>query len=204
MAEHSPAVESSYTERIHRSQEEAALLSALWRRRPRVVVKADLLPAVSVLSTVALVGLGVAWIWSRIAPPQRVEVVGSGQPPIPLPDESYHHFDDLAVFVLASLGAGLMVGAAVWLLRERRGPVTLIAAALGSALGSWLLAMPLGVAFAQSRYPIGSAANAGQVLAQAPQLESGWLIVAQPLGVVLAYGLLTAWNGRADLGRRLG
>lgn len=204
MAERSPAVESSYAERIHQSEVEAALLSTLWRRRPRVAVKADLLPAVSVLSTVALVGLGVAWIWSRIAPPQRVEVIGSGQSPIPLPDESYHRFDDLAVFVLVSLGVGLVVGAAVWLLRERRGPVALIAAVLGSALGSWLLAMPLGIAFAQSRYPISSAAKVGQVLAQAPQLESGWLIVAQPLGVALAYGLFTAWNGRPDLGRRLG
>ncbi|MBB5894333.1 DUF2567 domain-containing protein [Kutzneria kofuensis] len=170
-------------------------------RRPRVVVKRDLLPAVSVLSTVALTGLLVGWLWSILAPPQRVILVDGQQ--LPLLDESYHRFDDLILFVLIGLGMGLVVGGVVWMLRERRGPVIMIAAVLGSALGAWL-AMKVGVSWAGSHYALtGTPANRA-VFDQAPVLESTWVVLAQPLATALAYGTLTAWNGMDDLGRRLG
>jgi hypothetical protein len=170
-------------------------------RPPRVVVKRDLLPAVSVLSTVALSGLLLGWLWSILAPPQRVILVDGQQ--LPLLDESYHRFDDLILFVLLGLGMGLVVGGVVWLLRERRGPVIMIAAVLGSALGAWL-AMKVGVSWAGAHYALpGTPANR-TVFDQPPVLESSWVILAQPLATALAYGTLTAWNGMDDLGRRLG
>ena len=43
----------------------------------------------------------------------------------------------------------------------------------------------------------------GSVFYRAPRLESGWALLAEPLGVLLAYGVLAAWNGMQDLGRRL-
>jgi hypothetical protein len=170
-------------------------------RRPTVVLKADLLPAVSVVSFVALLGLAVGWIWSRIAPPQRVRVLANQQ--VPLPVESYHRFDDLALFVLLSLGAGLFTGLGVWLLRERRGPVIMVAAVLGSVVAAWLAAK-VGVSWAGSHYALSGAPKVGDVVSQAPQLESAWGILAWPLTTALAYGILSAWNGRDDLGRRLG
>jgi hypothetical protein len=170
-------------------------------RRPRVVVKRDLLPAVSVASTVALTGLLVGWLWSILAPAQRVILVDGQQ--LPLLDESYHRFDDLILFVLIGLGMGLVVGGVVWMLRERRGPVIMIAAVLGSALAAWL-AMKVGVSWAGSHYALSGTPANRSVFEQAPVLESTWVILAQPLATALAYGTLTAWNGMDDLGRRLG
>jgi H+/Cl- antiporter ClcA len=172
-----------------------------WHKpRAEVVVKADLLPAVSILSFVALLGLAVGWVWSRLAPPQRMRVLPDRQ--VPLPVESYHRFDDLALFVLLCLGAGLCTGLGVWMLRERRGPVVMIAAVLGSVLAAWL-AMRVGLSWAESRYAISGAPNVGDVVSKAPILESGWGILAWPLTTALAYGALSAWNGMDDLGRRL-
>jgi Protein of unknown function (DUF2567) len=174
-----------------------------WRPEPpRVVIKADLLPAVSVLSTVSLLGLAVGWLWSRLAPPQRM-VVGEDGQPVPLTAESYHRFDDLVLFTLLGLAAGLVTGVAVWFLRERRGPVVMIAAVLGSAVGGWL-AMQVGVAWAGGRFPVSTNVEVLDVIQQAPRLESTWAVLAWPLTTALAYGVLAAWNSMDDLGRRLG
>ncbi|PRX48547.1 uncharacterized protein DUF2567 [Prauserella shujinwangii] len=171
--------------------------------RPKVVVKADLLPALTVLSMVGLLGIPIGWIWSMLAPPQRMRVVSADRDPVPLQLESWHRFDDLAIFLLLGFGAGLLAGIAVWLLRERRGPVILLAAITGSVFAAWL-GMRMGIAFAGGRYTITDAPAIGDVVVKGPVLESGWALLAQPLGTALAYGTLAAWNGRDDLGRRLG
>jgi hypothetical protein len=173
--------------------------------RPKLRIKADLLPAISVLPTAGLLGIPLGWLWSRMAPPQRVRVVSStpGDKPIPLELESWHRFDDLAIYGLLTLGLGIVIGAVVWLLRERRGPVVLIAAAGGAAIASWL-GTQVGSALANSRYEVTTAPALGAVLEQAPVLESSCVLLAAPLGTVLVYGVLAAWNGRDDLGRRLG
>lgn len=169
--------------------------------RPKVVIKPDLIPAASVLSLISLLGMAVGWIWSRLAPPQRMRVLADRQ--VPLPVESYHRFDDLALFVLLCLGAGLFTGIGVWFLRERRGPVIMVAAVLGSLIAAWL-AMRVGLSWAQGRYAISGAPKVGDVVSKAPLLESGWALLAWPLTTALAYGVLSAWNGMDDLGRRLG
>lgn len=169
---------------------------------PQVHVKRDLLPALSVLSTVSLLGLAVGYLWSRLAPGLLVQVVADGTP-VALRTESYHRFDDLVLFMLLGLAAGVVTGAAVWLLRERRGPVLLIAAVLGSVLAAWL-AYQVGLSWAQARFALPSAPAVGDVLTLAPRLESAWAVLAWPLGTALSYGIAAAWNGRDDLGRRLG
>jgi hypothetical protein len=170
--------------------------------RPAVVVKADLLPAISVASTAALVGLPLAWIWSRIAPAIPGALNSAGKA-VPLPSPyGYHRFDDLAIFMLMGLGAGLATGVAMWMLRSRRGPVILVAGVLGALIGGWL-AMHTGVSFAAGHYALTTAPQAGSVFTIAPRLETGWVVVVQPLGAALAYGVLAAWNGTNDLGRRI-
>lgn len=170
-------------------------------RKPKVVVKADLLPAISVASTAAVVGLPLAWIWSRIAPPIPGVLNASGQP-VPLPSPyGYHRFDDLAIFLLIGLAAGIATGVGMWLLRERRGPVILLAGVLGAFIAAWL-AMHTGLSFAAGHYALATAPKAGSVFNIAPRLESGWVLIGQPLGAALAYGVLAAWNGTNDLGRR--
>ncbi len=175
----------------------------VWRPpTPRVVVKRDLLPAVSVLSTVALLGLAVGWLWSRLAPPQRKVITQDGTP-TPLTDESYHRFDALVVFMLLCLAVGLVTGVAVWYLRECRGPVVMLAAAAGGALGGWL-AMSVGTAWANGRWPVPTRVAALDVVSVPPVIESAWGLLAWPLMTALTYGVLAAMNGMDDLGRRLG
>lgn len=175
----------------------------VWRPPvPRVVVKADLLPAISIMSTVALLGLAVGWLWSLLAPAQRKVIYPDGTP-IPLTDESYHRFDDLVVFMLLCLAAGLVTGVAVWYLRERRGPVVMIAAVIGSALGGWL-ATSVGKAWADGRWPAPASVKTADIVSVPPVLESTWGLLAWPVMTALAYGILAAMNGMDDLGRRLG
>ena len=166
------------------------------------MIRADLLPALSVLAAVSLLGLALGWLWSRLAPPQRMVITQDGTP-VPLTAESYHRFDDLVLFVLLGLAAGFITGVAVWFLRERRGPVIMIAATLGAAVGGWL-AMRVGVAWAEGRYPATSDPQVLDVVLRAPQLESAWGLLAWPLTTALLYGVLAAWNSMDDLGRRLG
>ncbi|MEV6907139.1 DUF2567 domain-containing protein [Amycolatopsis sp. NPDC051071] len=173
------------------------------RPHPKVVIKADLLPAISVLSTAGLLGFPLAWLWSLLAPPQRMRVINANGGLAPLEMESWHRFDDLAIYGFLALGTGLLIGVVAWLLRERRGPVVLAAATGGAALAGWL-GTTMGVAFANSRYEIAATPVIGDVIAKAPQIESTWIMLAAPLMTTLAYTLLTAWNGREDLGRRLG
>ncbi|WP_307849427.1 DUF2567 domain-containing protein [Qaidamihabitans albus] len=180
-----------------------SVFTAVGSRRPKVVVKADVLPALSVFSMVALLGIPLGWIWAQLAPPQRLRVVSADRDPVPLQLESWHRFDDLAIFLLLGLAAGLLTGAAVWLLRERRGPVVLLAAVAGALFAAWLAAR-MGIAFAESRYAVAEPPGLGDVVERAPVLETGWGLLAQPLATALGYGVLAAWNGREDLGRRLG
>lgn len=174
----------------------------LRRSRPRAVVKADLLPALSALSLIGLLGIPLGWVWSRLAPAKRVRVLG-GDEQVPLPMEVWHQFSDIAVFVLLGLAAGVVVGVVVWLLRERRGPVMLLAAVVGSALCGFF-AVRMGTAFANSLYAIEQAPQLGAVIATAPVLPTWWVLLAQPLTTAFVYGILAIWNARDDLGRRLG
>ncbi|SDH78858.1 Protein of unknown function [Actinokineospora alba] len=175
----------------------------MWHRpAPRVVVKADLLPAISILSFVSLFGMAVGWLWSRLAPAQLV-IVGEAGKLFNVRGESLHRFHDLVLFVLLGLGAGIVTGAGVWMLRERRGPVVMLAAVIGSAVAAWLAAQ-VGVSWAEARYVVTGAPKIGDVVAVAPRLESLWTVIAWPLGTAMAYGLAAAWNGHDDLGRRLG
>lgn len=182
--------------------EERLLSASVTRGRPRVVVRAELLPALSVLSTVCVLGLPLGWLWSRLAPPERGVLSGDGGF-VPLPGESAHRFAALAVFVLLGLGVGVVTGTAAWLLRRRRGPVVLLAVAAGSALAAWL-AMRTGTALAATRYGEAlAAAHAGAVVTHPPRLDSGWALIGQPFGAALAYLAGAAWNRRDDLGCQL-
>ena len=171
--------------------------------RPRVVVRADLLPALRVLCVVAMLGLPLGWLWSRLAPAEIVSVVAgrrAGEIGLtPLLGQSEHRFDAMAAFVLFGLAAGVLTGVALWLVRSLRGPVVLIGAVLGSLAAAWF-AMRIGLWLAGWRYPLGDF-RLGDVVTRAPVLASAWVIVVQPFGVAVAYSLAVSWHGSDDLGR---
>lgn len=174
----------------------------LRRERPKVVVKADLLPALSVLSLFGLLGVPLGWLWARLAPPQKSQVLSDGKPAA-IDIEAWHAFDAMAIFVLLSVATGVLIGVVVWLLRERRGPVVMVAAVLGSLMAAWLGRLMSGM-FIGDRYALDKPPQVGDIVVQAPEVGSAWVLVIAPLATALTYGLLAAWNGRDDLGRRLG
>lgn len=177
------------------------LMPALSAAKSYVVVNADLLPAVTILSLVSLLGLPLGWLWSRLAPPQQSMLTARGELS-PLLVEGYHEFDSLAIFLLLSLAFGALTGVAVWMVRGRRGPVVLVAAVIGSMIAAWL-GIRMGGSLAQSLYPLPPAPKVGDLITLAPKVSTLWAVVAEPLGTALAYGLATSWNGLDDLGRRL-
>ncbi|SDO08823.1 DUF2567 domain-containing protein [Lentzea jiangxiensis] len=173
------------------------------RPRPKVVVKRDLLPGLVVALTTFAAGLPAACLWSWLAPAQLKIVSAQDGKFYPIGVESYHRLDALMVFVLIGLGAGVVTGISVWLLRQRRGPVAMLGMTAGSFGAAWF-AQYLGGSLAAGRYPMPSTIKANDTLLVAPALETWWGILAWPLGAALAYGCCAAWNGLDDLGRRLG
>ncbi|WP_243793295.1 DUF2567 domain-containing protein [Saccharopolyspora gloriosae] len=170
-------------------------------RTTRVAVRADLLPALSTLSLVALLGLPLGWVWSRIAPPQGSVLSSTGTLVAAQIVESYHRFDALAMFLLVAFGTGLVTAAVLWTFRRRRGPVLLVAAVLGSLISSWL-AIRMGTTFAAELYPWPVGLAVGDTLIAPPEAPTGWAVVVQPMAMALGYGLAASWNGFDDLGRR--
>lgn len=164
------------------------------------VTWAELVPAIGVLGVVAVLGLPLGALWSWLAPPEYVaRTVGAPTPDgvLPFVGQSEHRFDDTATFLLLGLATGLLIGAALWLFRRRRGPLVLIAAVLGSVIGG-LLAIRIGLWLVAADYP--ELASIGVPFPRAPVLESAWVVVGQPFGIAVAYSLATAWNGAEDLG----
>lgn len=181
-------------------EDDSAFLPVFAAEQSKVVVKSDLLPAVSALGLLSLFGLPLGWVWSRLAPAQQSNVVDGGTTSSVLV-ESYHSFDALAIFLLLSGGLGVLVGAATWMLRSRRGPVFLLGAVLGAAVAGWLGAR-VGSAFAAGLYPLPAEPQVGDLVTMAPSIDTPWALLMAPLGVALTYGLAASWNGLDDLGRR--
>ncbi|HXT45493.1 MAG TPA: DUF2567 domain-containing protein [Pseudonocardiaceae bacterium] len=161
---------------------------------PGAVVRADLLPAVSVLGAVALLGLPLGALWAWLAPPEFFARSPRAPTPggvLPFVGESEHRFDDMATFLLFGLAAGVLTGAALWLYRRRRGPLIVLAGVLGSLIAAWL-AMRIGLWVVAAGYP--DLASTGAPYPRAPVLESSWVIITQPFGVAVSYCICAAWS----------
>ena len=162
---------------------------------------ADLRPALGTFAAVTVLGLPLGWVWSRLAPPERVQVVAGGDL-VPLLGESEHRFDAFALFVLLGFAAGVLAAVAVWMLQENRGPVMLLGAMAGSLVAGWL-AMQLGESLAGGVYgDVSLAAGPGRTAARPPVIESSWALLAAPFALAVTYSALVAWNGPDDLDRQ--
>jgi hypothetical protein len=90
---------------------------------------------------VVVAGLGApfGWLWSRFAP--HVELVQTQYGPYPLQPEPEGYWADDGWFILMSLGLGVILAVAAWLLLRRyRGPLLLAALVVGSVAASVLAA----------------------------------------------------------------
>jgi len=149
--------------------------------------------------TTALVVLGVVLglIWYRLAPAELSVVLRDGST-APLPTESDHRFDGVALFALMGFGAGLVSGTALWQWRSHRGPVLLVAGVAVSLLSAWV-AYRCGLLLAA---PPAAPGPAGTLVSVPPVLGSAIVVVAQPLGAALAYATAVSFSGDTHLGRR--
>jgi hypothetical protein len=163
--------------------------------QPGAVVRADWVPAMGVLGAVVVLGLPLGALWYWLAPAELVVRLARAATPggvLPFAGQGEYHFDDMAIFVLFGLAAGMLTGAALWLfLRRCRGPLVLLTAVLGSLVAAWL-AMRTGLWLAAARYP--GLASIGVPFPRAPVLQSSWVIITQPFGVAVAYCVATAWS----------
>lgn len=158
-----------------------------------------MVPTALVFLVVAVTGLPLGGLWAALAPPRQSNFTNGG--PVPQLQTVYHWFDPVAIFLLIGFTAGLVFGVTLWaLLRRRRGPVIVLAGALGSLAAAWL-AIRFGGWVATIAHPLPAAPRPGAAIAVAPRVDTLWAMLAQPLGVAVAYGLAASWNGFDDLGR---
>lgn len=171
------------------------------RTAPRISAASaalSLRPALAVLTATTAIGVPVALLWMALAPPEVARVVEGGVSE-PLVGENEHRFDGLAIFVLLTLAAGVLAAVGLWMLRDLRGPVTLLTAVGGSMLAG-AVAVSLGEWLADQRYD--GSGEAGQLVDLAPEIASWWVLLAMPLGLSLTYATLTACTTAPSLGRR--
>ncbi|MFD0823761.1 DUF2567 domain-containing protein, partial [Micromonospora zhanjiangensis] len=169
--------------------------------------------AVGAAATAALIALGalLGLVWSLAAP--GVEVVKTERGIFPTSPEPEGFVASDGWFTLLGLGFGILAAIALWLLlRRHRGPVGMLASALGG-LGAAVVAWQLGRRIGLGEYEhLKATAAVGQVFVKPPDLRAGgfvWLYDVLPVirgdllmpafGAVVTYTLLAGWSRWASL-----
>ena len=154
--------------------------------------------ALGVVAVLALLGALLAPLWEQLAPRLafRVDQPGRALPVVPEAEE-YVAAD--ARFVLLTLAAGVVVGLACWFLRSSRGPLVLLALAVGGLLGAvvtWRLGLWFGPGFRPEELQ-----EVGRTVYQPLTLRARAALVVEPVAAVVVYLLAVGFSSRNDLGR---
>ena len=169
---------------------------AYWRGWPEV--RADLRSSVRLVLALALAGVAAGLLWWWLAPRADFRITSSGPVAIGNPSEELLIAAD-AIFALIVLGFGLVVGAAAWFLRRRRGVATVLALAVGgSALAAvaWQLGELLGAGPTHAQLT-----HVGGVVTTPLTLGSLPALALAPFGALLAYLVPVITSHQDDLGR---
>jgi hypothetical protein len=163
--------------------------------------KAEWVTAAVLIGALAVVGTAVAPLWVHLAPRLafRVDQPGRALPVIPEAEE-YIGADGRFVFI--TLVVGLLAGLACWLVRRSRGPLVLLALAVGGLLGAvitWRLGMRIGTG-----YQPADLQHVGRIVYQPLTLRAKSALVVEPVAAVLAYLLGVGFAARNDLGQNRG
>jgi hypothetical protein len=154
--------------------------------------------AAVVIAVTALAGALLALLWSALGP--HVGVLMTVQGPI-LAEGNTEQFagGDVRYAELTAL-AGLLAGVAVWQLRRWRGPLLVIALALGGLVGAYITAK-LGTEIGRDAYEgLLKTAPRGREFSQPMNLRAEGLQFLQAIVAVTAYMVLAAWSRFPDLG----
>lgn len=172
-----------------------------WRgARPRAHEFAD---GVAVIAALAVIGLGVAWVWEQLSPRLAYRVTKPGLA-YELSVESEKLFAADGWFAVCGTVVGVvtaLVGFRVF--ARSRGPLMLLAIAVGSLAGSvvaWRFGDFLG------RFPTHGQANAilhhvGAILDQRLSIRAKVVLLFQPIGAVVVYAICISFARHPDLSR---
>lgn len=160
-----------------------------------------------VVAALLLTGVALGVGWALLAPGRQVFALPQGVFSVGNADD--HAFDAQAMFGLFSFGAGVVLAAGLWRLRELRGPVLAAICGVGGVLAG-LLAMGVGTLVAGWRFD--SPPAPGSFATFAPSLWLGaaelWsvplpfvLVFALPSGALAVVAFLALASRTPDLGR---
>jgi hypothetical protein len=150
-----------------------------------------------ILGMVAL-GAALAPAWAALAPRLAYRVVQPGRA-LPVVPEAEEYIAADGRFVLLTLGAGVLAGLVAWSLRRTRGPVMLVALAVGGLLAA-AVTWRLGVALAPG-YRAEELQEVGRTVYQSLRLGALAALVVEPFAAVLVYLAGAGFAARTDLGR---
>lgn len=150
-----------------------------------------------ILGMVAL-GAVLAPAWAAVAPRLAYRVVQPGRA-LPVVPEAEEYIAADGRFVLLTLVAGVLAGLVAWSLRQTRGPVVLVAVAVGGLLAA-VVTWRLGVALAPG-YRAEELQEVGRTVYQSLRLGALAALMVEPFVAVLVYVAVAGFASRADLGR---
>jgi len=141
-----------------------------------------------------LAGAAVGLLWSQLAPRTQVVVGTGGASPVGYDTGQFVAADGL--FLMLTAGAGLLLGAVAWFaLPGRRGPLTLVALAVGGVLAA-LVAWQVGHLVGRSSYEnLLAAGEVGSTGGRPVDLRARGVLVGWPFAAVAAY-LVAVANSR--------
>ncbi len=157
----------------------------------------ELTTALAAVAGLALLGAALAPLWVWLAPRLEYRVMQPGRA-VPVVPEAEEYVAADGRFVLITLGAGLLAGLVCWLLRRTRGPVVLVAVALGGLLGAvvtWRLGIWLAPGFSPQDLQ-----EVGRTVTQPLELRARAALVVEPVAAVLVYLLAAGFTAYNDLG----
>ena len=171
----------------------AEVRAKVWPPRKREWVTAAV-----VVGALAVIGAALAPLWVQLAPRLafRVDQPGRALPVLPEAEE-YIGADGWFVFI--TLIVGVAAGIACWLVRRSRGPLVLLALAVGGLLGAvitWRLGMRIGTG-----YQPADLQQVGKIIYQPLTLRATSALVVEPVAAVLVYLLGVGFTARNDLGQ---
>jgi hypothetical protein len=159
----------------------------------------DLRRALLTVLALTVCGLAAGGLWIWLAPRADYRVTATDVEPIGKPPSPELFMADDGVFVLLLAALGLLAGVAVWLLRRRRGALTLAALATG-VLAAGVVAWQLGE-WAGPPPTDAELADVGATVTTALSLRATAALAVGPFAAVLTYLVATALTSRDDLGR---
>jgi hypothetical protein len=161
----------------------------------RTSFRADLVTGAFVVAALAVLGAALGLLWQAWSPPGPLGLVVT--PGAIQPDETEAFAAGDGRFAIIGIVVGLLAGALLWLRHSTRGPVAVLALAIGGLLGAGATALVGHLVRGGS-----TAGKAGTLLQHVPlTVHAHGLFVVEAAVAVLVYVVCAAFAERDDLGR---